>query len=169
MVVKYSIVDPVSMFDGRITQYYIIAPVIIPTKQCMHHKCPCHVHDGLNCMLCKSVLMLCSSTRKTLILTTFVAVFAKLICRKKSVISMIMIHLYIILIPYPLLKFFYPMMVSPAPSEIWFSTQIISVVASLKMVPPRKWLLVPSLPKTDRIRPDVFTTNFSVDTKYLSF
>ena len=132
LAVKYSILDPGSMFDGRITQYYIIAPVIIPTKQCMHHKCPCHVHDGLNCMLWKRVLMLCSSTRKTLILTTFVSVFAKLICRKKSVISMIIIHLYIRLIPYPLLKFFYPMMVSPAPSEIWFSTQIIPIAELLR-------------------------------------
>ena len=55
-------------------------------------------------MLRKSFLMLCSSTRKTLIFTPFGTVFAKHIFCNNTIITMIMLYLYISLIPYLLLK-----------------------------------------------------------------
>ena len=65
------------------------------------------------------------------------------------------------------------MTVSPDPSEIWFSTQIIPVASSLKIVPPWKKLLGPSISQPDGNWTGVFTTNWSTETKcpalYLSW
>ena len=105
LVVMFYILEPSSMFDGKISHRYIINPAISPMKQFINHKGACHTHDGMYCTLFSSVQMLCPRTRKTVRLTPFVEFFEKHVWRKNFIISMIMMHLYSRLIPHPYLIF----------------------------------------------------------------
>ena len=98
-----SIIGPGSVLGGKIPKQYITNPVIIPMKKFMNHKCALHVHYGLNSILHMSVMMMCSSIKKIEI-DSFFTVFAKHIFRKNSIITMIMLHLYSSLPPFPILK-----------------------------------------------------------------
>ena len=140
--------------------------MICPMQGKLRHKVSCHLNDSLDFSLCSWIMMMCSNSRERLLLI-FLSQYTRNLSDTKIPFSLWMCGISTHAFSQShCLKRFLPKTVSLAPKYSWFSTQIITVSASLQRVSPWNIEEEDSCPYPVVNWPGVSTTNWYTYNKY---